>query len=199
MHTPPDDAASFYLRYKVGDTVRILSGEAHGRIGAVSSINLGPTTYYRVRFDNQSYTDVGAYQLVGASAPPALLAGVRRALADRLHISEDAIRVVQREGVGWPDSGFGCKDYGGLYLGAEEMGYRIVLQAQGSRFTYHTSEGHRHYRVAGGAGWYFVVLCVAGHPPKMHDQDKSAYKVVDFRGQVFESLAHFEVAYRRRD
>ena len=199
MHTPPGDASSSYLLYKVGDTVRIMRGAAHGRIGTVISVDQGPMTRYRVQFDAHSYTDVGEYQLVGAYAPPALLAGARRALADRLHIGVDDIEVVQSEGTGWPDSGLGCKENGGFYTGAEEMGYRIVLQAQGSRFTYHTTERRSYYRLAGGAGWYTIVLCVAGHPPKLHDQDKSAYKVVDYRGQVFESLTRFDEAYRRRD
>lgn len=64
-------------------------------------------------------------------------------LADRLEIAAEAVSVVEVEEVTWPDSSMGCPQPGYMYLQVITPGYRIVLEAQGQTYNYHTdSAGH---------------------------------------------------------
>jgi len=61
-------------------------------------------------------------------------------LSKRLKISEDKIEVVSVEAVEWPDGSIGCPLPGFQYTQAVVPGYRIVLQAGGETYTYHTDD-----------------------------------------------------------
>lgn len=61
-------------------------------------------------------------------------------LSNRLKISEDRIEVVSVEAVEWPDGSIGCPLPGFQYTQAIVPGYRIVLQANGETYTYHTDD-----------------------------------------------------------
>jgi hypothetical protein len=76
------------------------------------------------------------------AAQPAVQAA-RRDLASRLGLSVADIRVVSVEAVDWPDSSLGCPEPGKMYLQVITPGYRVVLQAGGETYTYHTDRGTR--------------------------------------------------------
>lgn len=59
-------------------------------------------------------------------------------LASSLGIDVSKIQLVTLEYVDWPDSGLGCHEPNTLYLQAITPGYRIVLEAGGQKFEYHT-------------------------------------------------------------
>jgi hypothetical protein len=62
-------------------------------------------------------------------------------LAQRLGIAKSSIRVIQAEAVEWPDASLGCPKPGMMYAQVITPGYRIVLQANGKRYEYHTGRG----------------------------------------------------------
>ncbi len=76
------------------------------------------------------------------AAQPAVRAA-QRDLASRLGLSVADIRVVDVEAVDWPDSSLGCPEPGKMYLQMITPGYRVVLQASGETYTYHTDRGTR--------------------------------------------------------
>jgi len=63
-------------------------------------------------------------------------------LAGRLSISTDAITVRSVEAVKWPDASLGCAKPGRMYAQVITPGYRIVLQAGGKSYEYHTGAGN---------------------------------------------------------
>jgi hypothetical protein len=73
-------------------------------------------------------------------------------LAERLGIDVSAVEVVEVVGMDWPDSSVGCPDPDMGYLTVITPGYRIVLEAEGEQYTYHTDMRE-----------YFV-YCVDGRP-----------------------------------
>ncbi|MCX7707861.1 MAG: hypothetical protein N2204_07620 [Anaerolineae bacterium] len=63
-------------------------------------------------------------------------------LAGRLGIPESAITVRAVEAVEWPDASLGCPRPGMMYAQVITPGYRIVLEAGGRTYDYHTSQSH---------------------------------------------------------
>ncbi|MCD6291080.1 MAG: hypothetical protein J7M34_11300 [Anaerolineae bacterium] len=59
-------------------------------------------------------------------------------LAERLHVAEDEITVRSVEAVEWSDTSLGCPQPGMMYAQVITPGYRIVLEAGGQRYEYHT-------------------------------------------------------------
>ncbi len=65
---------------------------------------------------------------------------VRKALEDleeRLDVAEGEVTVESVEEVTWPDTSLGCPEEGKMYAQVLTPGYRIVLRARGTRYTYH--------------------------------------------------------------
>jgi hypothetical protein len=70
---------------------------------------------------------------------------VENALADlstRLGISAETIQVVSVELVDWPDTSLGCPQEGQMYAQVIVPGRRVVLEAEGEQYTYHTGDGN---------------------------------------------------------
>jgi hypothetical protein len=61
-------------------------------------------------------------------------------LAERLQISQDEITVLSVEQVNWPDSSIGCPKPGQAYLTVIVPGYKIVLEAAGTKYDYHAGD-----------------------------------------------------------
>lgn len=59
-------------------------------------------------------------------------------LADRLDIDPRAIRVVEIEPINWPNSCLGSHESGRFCLQVITPGFRIVLEAEGRTWVYHT-------------------------------------------------------------
>ncbi len=82
----------------------------------------------------------------GASVaiPPAAKAAVAAAKADlaqRLGVNEKEILVTSIEAVDWSDSSLGCPQPGMMYMQVITPGFRVMLQAQGQAYEYHTDQG----------------------------------------------------------
>jgi hypothetical protein len=73
-------------------------------------------------------------------------------LAQRLSLASDDIRLVSVEAVEWSDTSLGCPQPGMMYAQVITPGYRVVLEAGGQKYEYHTDTGR------------FVVLCEKGKP-----------------------------------
>jgi hypothetical protein len=86
-------------------------------------------------------TPADAVQTSPANQPLVELA--RQALAKELGIDVTAIRLTQIEEVEWRDSSLGCPKPNMNYLQVITPGYRIVLEAQGRSYNYHTDLGKR--------------------------------------------------------
>jgi hypothetical protein len=67
----------------------------------------------------------------------------RQALAKQLNIDATTIKLTQIEEVEWRDSSLGCPKPGMNYLQVITPGYRIVLEAQGRSYEYHSDTGKR--------------------------------------------------------
>ncbi|MFQ5854746.1 MAG: hypothetical protein ACE5LU_03765 [Anaerolineae bacterium] len=80
--------------------------------------------------------------VVPEAAKPAVMAA-RRDLASRANVEVEAVQVVEFEAVEWSDSSLGCPEPGKMYLQVITPGYRVVLQAAGQTYEYHTSRGNR--------------------------------------------------------
>lgn len=64
-------------------------------------------------------------------------------LAKMLRIPAADITIVSVEPVNWPDSSLGVHKSGQMYLQVITPGFRVILQAQGKRYEYHTDKGTR--------------------------------------------------------
>ena len=62
-------------------------------------------------------------------------------LAQRLGLAASAIKVVQIAAVEWSDASLGCPKPEMMYAQVITPGYRIVLEAAGQRYEYHTGGG----------------------------------------------------------
>jgi hypothetical protein len=63
---------------------------------------------------------------------------VKQDLAERLNLAQDKIEIVAVEAVDWPDASLGCPKPGMAYADVITPGFKIVLQAEGTLYTYHT-------------------------------------------------------------
>ena len=72
-----------------------------------------------------------------------IIALVKQHLAKQLSISVDQITLSEVKPVVWRDAGLGCPKPGVDYNQVETPGYRIVLEAQGQAYNYHTDETQR--------------------------------------------------------
>lgn len=70
--------------------------------------------------------------------PPQLLAIFQDDLARRALVKPDAITVVSATEQQWPDGAMGCPQPGQMYTQMIVPGYRVVLQASGNRYDYHS-------------------------------------------------------------
>jgi hypothetical protein len=62
-------------------------------------------------------------------------------LAKRLRIDAADVKVVSVQEVTWPDASLGCPKPGMMYAQVLTEGSRIVLEANGKRYNYHSGRG----------------------------------------------------------
>lgn len=65
----------------------------------------------------------------------------RRDLARRLDLDAAEVRVMSVEAVDWPDASLGCPQPGMAYTQVVTPGFRVVLEAEGRTYEYHTDRG----------------------------------------------------------
>lgn len=80
--------------------------------------------------------------------PPPVQAAVND-LARHLNIPAEQVTVVHLEGVTWPDTSLGCPQPGMAYAQVLVEGYKVILEALGHRYEYHTDMTGRVVRVPG--------------------------------------------------
>lgn len=73
------------------------------------------------------------------TAYPAMVERAATALAADLGIERGAVTVTRVERTEWPDSSLGCPEPGKAYLQVITPGYRVVLDANGRSYEYHTN------------------------------------------------------------
>lgn len=76
-----------------------------------------------------------------AIVPRPLTEKVKAHLASRLNINITEIRVIEALAVSWPDTSLGCPQPGLAYAQVITPGYRIILEAKGEQYPYHTDMG----------------------------------------------------------
>jgi hypothetical protein len=82
----------------------------------------------------------------------AMIQATTRDLAFRLQLDVSEVSVMDVQAVDWPDSSLGCPAPGTGYLDVITPGFQIILEAQGTTYTYHTDTRSTY------------VLCVDGQP-----------------------------------
>lgn len=87
------------------------------------------------------------------SGPENLLEKAREDLAQRLGVSTSQIMLVEVTEVEWSDSSLGCPQPEMSYLQVITPGYRILLEANGIQYEYHSNRGA------------YVVYCENTDPP----------------------------------
>jgi hypothetical protein len=78
--------------------------------------------------------------------PPSAQALVDRAVADaagQTGLDPTQVRVVSVMAVDWPNSGLGCPEPGQAYAQVITPGFAIVVDAAGTRLSYHTDQSDR--------------------------------------------------------
>lgn len=81
-----------------------------------------------------------------AKLPPGSADAVRLAkedLARRLDVSPEDVQVVSIEAVQWPDTSLGCPQPGMMYAQVITPGFRVLLEAEGETYQYHTDRAAR--------------------------------------------------------
>jgi len=72
-----------------------------------------------------------------------MVALVKQHLAQKLGIAVEQIVLIETKPVVWRDASLGCPKPAIDYIQVETPGYRILLQAGGTSYTYHTDETKR--------------------------------------------------------
>ncbi len=81
------------------------------------------------------------------NAPVAAL-NARADLVKRLQIDPDTIKLVRAEEVDWPDGCLGVQTPGVMCIMVITPGYRVILEASGQQYEYHTNASGSAVRMA---------------------------------------------------
>jgi hypothetical protein len=124
-------------------TAVLLAGLLAGAAVSLSSAAAEPLPSSQkavpVRDTQQSDEAAGARSEV----PSEILDKVRADAATRAGVDAASVKVISSEAVTWPNGALGCGKPGEMVTQAIVPGYRIELEANGQRYTYHTSERGR--------------------------------------------------------
>ena len=69
----------------------------------------------------------------------AIVSLVKNDLNQKTGVDLDKIYILEVEAVEWPDSSLGCGQPGTVYLPVITPGFRILLEADGQTYSYHTN------------------------------------------------------------
>lgn len=81
---------------------------------------------------------LGPEMLTQASNFPEAAASAQRALAEQLGLNIQSITIVQVEPVEWPDACLGIETEGMACAQVITPGFRVILEANGQRYEFHT-------------------------------------------------------------
>lgn len=85
-----------------------------------------------------------------------LVLQAKEQLARKLGLSVEEIFLFSVEPVEWPDASLGCPQTGMTYAQVITPGYRILLEANGQAYSFHTDEANQ------------VILCSARGPDEIY-------------------------------
>jgi hypothetical protein len=108
---------------------------------------------------NDAGTDTMQPPMTSSTPGPAaqeLVLQAKEKLAKKLGISVEEIFLFSVEAVEWPDASLGCPQTGMAYAQVITPGYRILLEANGQVYSFHTDEANQ------------VVLCSARGPDEIY-------------------------------
>lgn len=97
--------------------------------------------------------------------PPQLLAIFQDDLARRALVKHDAITVVSATEQQWSDGAMGCPQPGQMYTQMIVPGYRVVMQAAGNRYAYHSDRRGNFIVCSNGLSFPPVKEQAKGTPP----------------------------------
>jgi hypothetical protein len=107
-------------------------------------VHTGPTAAQMLLCQNGQPVDLSVQQVVAPAGPDARMGDLARAaLAQDLGVAEADITVVEVQGTEWRDSSLGCPKPGMNYMQVITPGYSITLEAQGTRYEYHSDTNRR--------------------------------------------------------
>jgi hypothetical protein len=95
------------------------------------------STVLPTQSSEETMVPVEVQSIPGSEAP---LAAAVAHLSDQTGTPPEEIKVVSIEAVNWPDTSLGCPQEGMMYAQVITQGYKIVLEAQGQQYEYHTNE-----------------------------------------------------------
>jgi hypothetical protein len=137
----PEPTAAPTRRETAAPTPSSIPTTASPTPGKTRSVDPSPTAGRAQPGQEQPYQTI--VQLVIADA------------ATRLGIGPEQITVLSIESVNWSDAGLGCPVPGMMYAQVITPGYRILLEAEGQTYRYHTDRSRA------------FVLCQQGQEPQM--------------------------------
>jgi hypothetical protein len=105
--------------------------------GTASPAPTGPETVPSTQGDHTRMPATS--QTPSASGLENLIERARDDLSQRLSVSTEQITLVEATEVEWPDSSLGCPQEGMSYLQVITPGYRILLEAGGTQYEYHSN------------------------------------------------------------
>jgi hypothetical protein len=97
--------------------------------------------------------------------PPQLLAIFQDDLARRALVKHDAINVVSATEQQWSDGAMGCPQPGQMYTQMIVPGYRVVMEAAGNRYAYHSDRRGNFIVCSSGLSFPPVKDQTKGKPP----------------------------------
>lgn len=97
--------------------------------------------------------------------PQQLLAIFQDDLARRALVKHDAITVVSATEQQWSDGAMGCPQPGQMYTQMIVPGYRVVMQAAGNRYAYHSDRRGNFIVCSNGLAFPPVKDQAKGAPP----------------------------------
>lgn len=110
-------------------------------------------------------SDAAQTQQGSGEVPAPLLAIFQDDLARRALVKHDAITVASATEQQWPDGAMGCPQPGQMYTQMIVPGYRVVLQAAGNRYAYHSDRRGNFIVCSNGQALQPVKQQVKGKPP----------------------------------
>jgi len=82
----------------------------------------------------------GGETMTNGGSPTQLIERAKAEVADLARSSAASVQVVSVEGVDWSDSSLGCPKAGMMYAQVITPGYKIVLEAAGRTYEFHTTQ-----------------------------------------------------------
>ncbi|MGD2049193.1 MAG: hypothetical protein PVH03_06840 [Chloroflexota bacterium] len=132
------------------DNVEELTSQAVTAIAPAGEIDLGDISQDQGAEEEEGLIELPAPGVPNTSTLPIETAKID--LAKRLDIKVDDISLVSVEPEIWSDSSLGCPAPGINYLMVLVKGFRITLEGDGEKYTYHTDTDDQ------------VILCEDGQP-----------------------------------